>query len=69
MNHAKGDAMNHRPLSQSLARLSIEEIKERLEMSPLLGIDDTHGQDIDTCCSCKMPPPIDSPDSPDNPDR
>jgi len=55
---------DRRPLPESLESLGIEELKERLEVSPLLGAGEVHGQDIETCCSCKMPPP--RPDAPDD---
>jgi hypothetical protein len=56
-------------LEDTLARLGIEEIEERMEVSPLLLGDDlqalTRDPDGDwICCSCKMDPNPPIPDEP-----
>jgi hypothetical protein len=58
------DHRQPRPLPDSLASLGIEELQERLEISPLLADDGVFDQEIDNCCSCKIPPRPDQPDSP-----
>ena len=57
-------------VEETLAKLGIEELRERMEVSPLLATDGLH-QDPGTegsnwmCCSCKLPPDPDQPtDSP-----
>lgn len=48
-----------RPLAATLESLGIEELKERLEVSPLLvgtGGDGTESPDMDNCCTCKILP-------------
>lgn len=57
-----------RPSDQSLRRLGIEEVKERLELSHLaLGASELQSPDIDTCCCCKINDPLSpSDDSLDN---
>jgi hypothetical protein len=54
-------------VEETLVRLGIEEIEERMEVSPLLTAGDV--QDVDregdfTCCSCKMEPDPPVPDAP-----
>lgn len=47
-------------LENSLARLGIKELEERMEISPLLadtGAPGTEPNAIDNCCSCKIPDP------------
>ncbi len=42
-------------VAETLARLDIQEVTERLEISPLLAADDTtpgDGDDGDCCCRC-----------------
>jgi len=56
-------------VEETLARLGIEEIEERLEVSPLLMGDDVQGASrvLDgnwICCSCKMEPNPPAPDEP-----
>ena len=44
-----------RPLPDTLHSLGIEELKERLEISPLLPGGPIQGPHLDNCCSCKIP--------------
>ena len=54
---------DQRPLPDTLTCLGIEELRERLEISPLLADPNIQGQDLENCCSCKIPndPAPDSP--------
>jgi hypothetical protein len=61
-----------RPHEDSLRRLGIEEVKERLELSNLaLGAGELQNPDIETCCCCKindpLPDPEDAPPDSDDP--
>lgn len=48
MNHGRTAGVQ-----ETLARLGIEEVTERLEISPLLAADDTTpDDDVGPCCSC-----------------
>ncbi len=44
-----------RPLPDTLTSLGVEELKERLEISPLLTVGDIQEPHLDNCCSCKIP--------------
>jgi hypothetical protein len=44
-----------------LAPLTIEELQQRLEASAMVP-GDIFGQDLDNCCSCKIPSPYDPQD-------
>jgi protein tyrosine phosphatase (PTP) superfamily phosphohydrolase (DUF442 family) len=48
---------SHEELEQALERLGLEEIEERLEVSPLLAVADSQGLEREgySCC-CKVPP-------------
>ena len=53
-----------RPLTDTLESLGIEELKERLEVSPLLvgtGSNEFESPDIRDSCSCKNRPDIEDP--------
>jgi hypothetical protein len=51
------------PQNDSLRRLGIEEVKERLELSSLaLGGGELQSPDIDTCCCCKINEPEPDPE-------
>jgi hypothetical protein len=77
MTPTGGEAMDPKvrpPVEETLARLGVKEIEERLEVSPILGavdIQDAGKGDVGegdwTCCSCKLPPP-DDPPSPQDPE-
>jgi len=63
----KGESKPH--VEGTLARLGIEEIEERMEVSPLLLGDDLQTVTRDPngdwiCCSCKMDPNPPIPDEP-----
>jgi hypothetical protein len=55
MKKMKEQSLND--LEQTLARLGLEEVEERLEVSPLMAAVDSHGLERDgySCC-CKVPP-------------
>ena len=53
-----------RALTDTLENLGIEELKERLEISPLLvgtGSDGTESPDMRDCCTCKTRPDLEDP--------
>ncbi|HOX24507.1 MAG TPA: hypothetical protein PLL30_01960 [Candidatus Krumholzibacteria bacterium] len=58
------------PRTDPLRRLGIEELRERLEMSPLFGIGAADAEDsqADICCTCKNRWPQPDPDNPTDPD-
>jgi hypothetical protein len=54
-------------VDETLARLGVEELEERLEMSPLLAGGDLQEADRLTgghCCTCKITPNPPEPDDP-----
>jgi hypothetical protein len=48
---------DRRPLGATLAALSFDDLRARVGIRPLLAGagGDIRDQDIDTCCSCKIP--------------
>ena len=59
MNRNPQEIFDRNELDASLQRLGVQELEERLEISPLLLASETTAADgTSVCCSCKLPPDI-----------
>jgi len=57
MNRNPQEIFERNELDASLTRLGVQELEERLEISPLLLVSEATADDgTSVCCSCKMPP-------------